>query len=286
MCHHIGIEMHNPYLHLLSAATHGLLSLFNSSRSVSARAIYLATCFVTFNTSSTHCQMLSQQRGKKKQHKQHMISKFVPKDPLCATMQHLRYAVRLVCSNGFHMWKPASLRSVFNLTQFQSMFSNRWASLRDYTWPPGQPGPLPQKEQHSKSCWVICAIQTRHCRPPTLCTLVDNEKITIETIQIMRKNHNWLLSEATKFFLETLSSVLTLVFGNTLENELKIHPYGIFKEISNTWNIMTLPREVKLQLNWAADSITNTGGRMRPWNKKAYFFFPLPLPSTYLFPHI
>ena len=89
-------------------------------------------------------------KKKKKKNIQHMISKFLPMwGPLvchnAALYKKKKKAIRVVCGNGWHMWTLASVGSVFNLTQFQSTFSNRWASLRDYTWPPGQPRPLPQK---------------------------------------------------------------------------------------------------------------------------------------------
>lgn len=105
-------------------------------------------------------------------------------DPLCATMQHFnkkKKAIRVVCSNGWHMWTLASLRSVFNLTQFQSTFSNRWASLRDYTWPPGQTPATATETRHSNSCWVIRAIQMSF--PLTHCE--DNWQTTAATHRIV-----------------------------------------------------------------------------------------------------
>lgn len=104
--------------------------LFISSKTVLVRALYQATCFVTFDIQHTI------PKGRK--NTQHMISKSLLEDPLvCHNAALKKTAIRVVCSNGWRMWKLASLRSLFNLTPFQSTFSNRWASLRDYTWPPG-----------------------------------------------------------------------------------------------------------------------------------------------------
>lgn len=164
----------------LSPLPCGHPSLLNSSRTVSTGAIYLATCFVTFIMYRTPCQMFGfKNRRKKTPHAGTILDSKTPCVPQCST---LKKAIRVVCGNGWHMWKLASLRSVFNLTQFQSTFSNRWASLRDYTWPPGQPRLLPHKARHSNSCWVIHAILMSCCFPPTLCATVDNWKNTISTL--------------------------------------------------------------------------------------------------------
>ena len=123
-------------------------------------AIYLATCFVMFNMYGAQCRKCSEEKHCT------WYQHFYRRGPLvCHNAALKEKAIRVACSNGWHMCKLASLRSVFNLTQFQSMLSNRWASLRDYTWPPGQPRPLPQTagiqiaaEWSGLSKWVFASL--------------------------------------------------------------------------------------------------------------------------------